>query len=392
LRQVATRLVLFGALAIIVVGCAEPFEVTRQYVPKVKTPPPGDRLLAAMVPTGRQAWFFKLSGKKDLVEAQTKAFHGLLKSLTMKDGEPVWQTPDGWNEQPASGMRRATFVIGTKEEIDKAAEYSGNSADVATLECTVIPLPSIDVIANVNRWRKQIGLTSLLASELEPEKGGTGELNEFDLEDGTTVTWVNLEGNIVGGSGPPFASMAGLGPMQRGMPPNHPVAPNDNANPKGPAPAPAGPAGPPRVVKFRTDSIADMAYEIPTHWEQGPPKQFREKTWNIEANDQACEASISALGAAAGADSGLAANINRWRKQTGLLPLPDSEVKSTLDVIEVDGQKGHFAQIRGPRKTTLGIIVVQGSKAWFLKLTGDIQITANEAESFGKFVQSIRFK
>jgi hypothetical protein len=389
-RRFVIQFALLGVLATLALGCAKPFEVTREKVPKAKTPPPGDRLLAAMVPLGQQAWFFKLSGKKELVEAQADTFHELLKSLTVKDGEPEWKTPDSWKEQPGTGMRKATFVIATGGTLDKVNEYSGNSA-AASLECTVIPLPSINVLANVNRWRKQIGLPNLRADELKPEKGGSGELNEFEMEDGITVTWVNLEGNMIGGSSPPFAGMAGMGPMQGGMPPDHPAAPqppaDDNATQ-----GPVGPAGPPRVLKFVDGSINAMSFKVPTHWKSGPPRQFREKTWNIKERGQECEASISTLGPSAAEGEGLAANINRWRKQAGLPPISSEGINSSLDTIEIDGQPGHLSLIRGPRKTTIGVIVAQGGKTWFLKLTGQVQITASEQEGFAKFLESIKFK
>lgn len=396
----AIRVATILLLATISIGCAEPFEVTRQRAPKAKSPPPGDRLLAAMVPTAKQAWFFKLSGKKELIEAQSDAFHELLKSLTMKDGEPVWKTPKGWTEEPGTGMRKATFVIATGEKSSRAEEYSGNGGVNSKLECTVIPLPSTGVLANVNRWRKQIGLPGLSAEELKPEKGGKGDLNEFALEDGTLVTWVNLEGNIIGGTSPPFADMAGgLGPMQGDMPPGHPdapVPPQQNDNQQGPAPAvtpgpvgPAGPIGPPPTVQFRKDSIDAMSYEIPSHWALGPPRQFREKTWNIVLHGQTAEASISSLAAGA---ADLTANVNRWRGQIDMPASTTDQVKESLDPIKIDGTAGHVAVIRGPKKTTVGAIVVHGDTGWFLKLTGDIQLTAAEEANFRKFLETIRFK
>lgn len=56
-----------------------------------------------------------------------------------------WKLPTGWKEQPASGMRYASFT----------APGTGGTADVSVV---VLPGPAGGDLANVNRWRGQIGL------------------------------------------------------------------------------------------------------------------------------------------------------------------------------------------------------------------------------------------
>jgi hypothetical protein len=59
-----------------------------------------------------------------------------------KDGWGVeWTAPEGWPSKPGDGMRRATYVAGAAE-------------------LTVISLPGEagGPLANVNRWRGQLGL------------------------------------------------------------------------------------------------------------------------------------------------------------------------------------------------------------------------------------------
>jgi hypothetical protein len=66
-------------------------------------------------------------------------------------GKPVSYTvPAGWEDLPASGMRVATLKIGDSE-------------------LTIIPLAAGagDLVANVNRWRGQVGLTPLDPPEIE---------------------------------------------------------------------------------------------------------------------------------------------------------------------------------------------------------------------------------
>lgn len=64
-----------------------------------------------------------------------------------------WTAPAGWKEEPGNGIRLATFT---------PPQDSGKS------EATVVALPGDagGELANVNRWRGQIGLTPLDAGRL----------------------------------------------------------------------------------------------------------------------------------------------------------------------------------------------------------------------------------
>ena len=83
-----------------------------------------------------------------------------------------WSLPKGWSEAPGGGtMRFATFT----------APYAGK------LEATVVvlPGPAGGELANVNRWRGQIGLPPMdetgLAKAREVLKTKAGALNVYDF-------------------------------------------------------------------------------------------------------------------------------------------------------------------------------------------------------------------
>jgi hypothetical protein len=79
----------------------------------------------------------------------------LPESALNQDGDnPAWTVPDGWEAVSGSAMRRASFT----------AQGSGGPVDIA-----VTPFPG-DVgglLANLNRWRGQIGAPALTADSLE---------------------------------------------------------------------------------------------------------------------------------------------------------------------------------------------------------------------------------
>ena len=63
--------------------------------------------------------------------------------------KPAWQKPEGWTEKPASAMRLASFV---------SAEKDGETADISVV---TLGGPAGGALANVNRWRGQIGLAAV---------------------------------------------------------------------------------------------------------------------------------------------------------------------------------------------------------------------------------------
>lgn len=85
----------------------------------------------------------------------------------------VYDTPAGWVEKPASMMRDINFTIGEKGEA----------------ECYVARLPGAGggLLANVNRWRSQMGVGPLSGEEVAalPTKPLFGQQAHFVTVDGT---------------------------------------------------------------------------------------------------------------------------------------------------------------------------------------------------------------
>jgi hypothetical protein len=73
-------------------------------------------------------------------------------------GVPKFEAPKSWRPIPASGLRKAQFAIG--DEAQGAAvtliDFSTNAGPLMT-----------DPLANVNRWRGEVGLASIEESQLD---------------------------------------------------------------------------------------------------------------------------------------------------------------------------------------------------------------------------------
>lgn len=352
-------------------GCGKEDSIVTQKAPVPARPPAKDALLAAIVPVGQKAWFFKMSGPKAAVAAEQNRFRSLVLGLKVEGDTPKWETPSAWEElEGGSSMREATFLIGDKE---------------SRLECTVIPLPTEDdpksdeyTLANVNRWRGQIGLEKLSLEQMTAAIKGDGEVERQELSDGTPVTLVNLSGNLTSG-GPPFAGMAGMGAPQRGTSAGRPAQ-----GPRGPT------VGPPTgETASGSGGIDELNFVVPEGWNRGPLKPLRRISWIIGAGEEKAEAYISTLGAGG---SAVAPNVARWRTQAGLPALSGAELDKTIEKIAIGGEPGVLVELIGEKRAILGAIVVKGDTGWFLKLDGHPTIAEQQKANFRSFIESIEFK
>ena len=142
------------------------------------------RIVTAMMHQPDASWFFKLTGSDAVVAAQKPAFLEFLKSVRLQAptaaAEPPslprspaapqfeWSVPDGWTAVAPGQMQVAKFTV---------PERNGAKAEVAV---SVFPSDTGGTLANVNRWRKQIGLGEVdqagltpLVAELDPSIPGS---------------------------------------------------------------------------------------------------------------------------------------------------------------------------------------------------------------------------
>ena len=125
------------------------------------------RIVTAMVHRSGKSWFYKLTGDAAFVDAQKPAFLEFLKSIHIEEAaatanvaasDPApkmnWQVPSQWKELPPGQMQVAKFAV---PERDHAK---------AEVFVSVFPSDTGGALANVNRWRKQIGLGEVSKEEL----------------------------------------------------------------------------------------------------------------------------------------------------------------------------------------------------------------------------------
>jgi hypothetical protein len=160
-------------------GFGEAVLVDLKGLPQGADPAKDGRILAAIVSGEGNTLFFKIRGNADLVGSQVNDFVKWIASVRPAGAasrlappppanpaasvpEPApekprlqWEVPPGWSPVQASSMRYASFAV---------AGQNGESVDIAI---SVFPGDTGGDLANVNRWRGQIGLEPMEAAALK---------------------------------------------------------------------------------------------------------------------------------------------------------------------------------------------------------------------------------
>jgi hypothetical protein len=233
----------------------------------------------------------------------------------------TWKTPAGWIEVPPSQMRVGSF---------KVAGADGKQADVS-----IVPLPGMAGTdsANVNRWRGQVGLSVVTDDELQkaaenveaggqpaqlydiagtnPAGGGAERiLGVIQHRDG--MAWfykMTGDADLVEQQKPAFVeflkslNFGAAAPTQVEMPAAIPAASGDMGALLSAA-APAASANKPN-------------WQVPAGWQEVAAGQFLVAKFTL-TGDGGATAAVN-VSSSPGDGGGLAANVNRWRGQLGLV-------------------------------------------------------------------------
>ena len=302
--------------------------------------------------------------------------------------------PEGWAALPANAMRPLNLqVAGSPQAECYLSVLSGDGGGL---------------LANVNRWRKQMDLapmdeaelaqlpkTSLLGKDAVTVslqgtfKGMSGDKNEADFVLAGVLA-VSPEGSY-------FLRMTGPADLiEAEMPKFEQVRATLK---EGAAPAAEAAAQPAGTGMSASDDVhgapaSAYAWDVPAGWEQGPAKPMRLATFL--AQDGTCECRLFSLGGAAG---GLDMNLNRWRGQMGQPPLTADEL-AALPRWPVLGKEAVYIEIQGdytgmsgekqPGQTFLGLVCPVDGQTLFVIMVGPQERMMQETANFAAFCKSLR--
>ncbi|MDB6040534.1 MAG: hypothetical protein JWM99_4375 [Verrucomicrobiales bacterium] len=145
-----------------------------------------NRTIGAIANSEGSLWFFKITGDNHLVAQEKPVFQDFLKSITFSPadvanvaaapfakrpmgpidrlpsenpipgaGHAPWKTPNGWIEQPTPSMLLASYSV------------PGKNGGKAEMTVSMFPGDVGGVLANVNRWRRQLGLPPVTENDLQ---------------------------------------------------------------------------------------------------------------------------------------------------------------------------------------------------------------------------------
>ena len=381
--KIGAALVLLGAA---LVGCREAESITTVDVVRSGPKPKAvdvegerkllDHMVAAIVPQGDKAWFFKMMAKGEAIEPLRKSFDEFLATVQLEPGKrPSWKLPAGWSEQPGNENREATLVA-------KAGDH--------TAEVTVMSLPLAEawdeyVERNVTRWLGQLDQPPLPAEKVK-------ELAQEAPIAGGKATVIELVGVM--------QQTPGMGGMPAGHPPigrgaaNSAVTAGAPRTPSTPPPAATAPIGSAPASGGAFTGSREFTFQQPREWKSGPMAPMRKAAFVVEQGGRQAEMTVTSV-AADGPMSDATAQAQRWAGQIGL-KLSDAELKAAATAVKVDGATGQQFELLGPEingaaKGTLAAMVAHGDQMWFFKLSGDRKVVESQREAFAQFLASVKF-
>ena len=301
-----------------------------------KSHPKPERMLGLVLPRGATLWFFKLQGNLEAVAAHEETVREFLKSLTFTaDERPEWNLPAGWRQLPGGNeLRYATLVLDAESKLELTVTKFPARTD--------IPIPE-QVVMNLNRWRGQLSLPPIDDADLDDqsEKLPIGEATGY---------WINIIGR-----------------------------------PQAKSPAMAPPAQARTEAKPERSTESSPKYTKPAEWTEGPQTQFALISLLVVDGDQKATVTVTRSGGTQ------ILNVNRWRGQLGLAPLPEEEL-SPASKVPIGAQTGDLFDLKGDGRSIVGVIVKDQPQSWFIKLAGDPALVERERGRFDDFLKSLQLK
>jgi hypothetical protein len=326
---------------VLTAGCQEQESIRHYVAPKESMPEPARvRMLAVMVPRDKEVWFFKLMGPEKAVREQVDTFDRFVASVHFFGiGSARYDaTLQGWQELPGK-------LLPGNGQIVARWRLEGVGSPLE-LSVTKLGPEAADVRQNVDRWRGQLALPPVTDKEFR-------KLRDNIEVDGVKATRVDL------------IAIRGVAAAQ----------------------PPMG-----RAKKTRLP----FRYTRPDGWEVQPPdvKKGVSRPLVLRVAEGGREAELSAL-SLPGDGGGLLANVVRWRRQLGMGPATEAEVRKDLHTLRVAGVEAPYVDLvgagPGTPQRTLGAVLRHGDATWFFTLKGPADLVGKQQSAFEAFVQSIRF-
>jgi hypothetical protein len=320
-------------------------------------------------------------------------------SSTDSASQITWTAPKGWVEQPATAMRKGSFLI------------AGKNDQKADMSIVTFPGGAGGDLANINRWRGQLQIPAI--EELSSSVASSQKIQnqDFLIVDFVSTTPIQnhstaqrLLGAILHQENQSwFFKMMGDDALVKEQKKNFlaflatvkfgdsvPKMTDVGATQKT---APSEVTASPHEETPNTPK--QLEWKLPKGWVEQPKSPMRLGSFQIPGKDgQKADVSIISLPGVAG---GLSANIMMWRQQFELPTSDENDyTKDTTPlkmdlgeafVLELVSQK---AVLDGKQARMIVVVLPHGDQTWFFKMLGEDTFVASQKKAFLDFVKAVR--
>jgi hypothetical protein len=153
-----------------------------------------------------------------------------------------------------------------------------------------------------------------------------------------------------------------------------------------------------RADEPKKEAKPKPAFKVPKGWEAAELDKGGIATARFRAGEGDKAVTTVLVSVAVNGDSGLAANVNRWRTQLGLKELNEKDALKALEPIKVDGRDGYLFDATGPEvadkvtQRTVAVLVPHAGEAWAVKMGGPAAPVGEQKAAFDEFVKSLHFE
>jgi hypothetical protein len=290
-------------------------------------------------------------------------------------------TPQNWEPQPLSQMRRASFLV------------NGENGAVVDISLVSLGPAAGNVLDNVNRWLEQLGqpliTTEKLAEITQRLTTSIGDVTIVDLVGLPKDADPAKDGRIVAAIAPGststlFFKMRGNADLAEAQKADFIkwVAAICNAQAETKSPQIT-------VTSPRDSGAPQVKWKTPQGWTEVPPSSMRYASFSVSGEDDTkIDISIVTFPGEGGSN---ADNVNRWRRQIGLAALDDKEITSMIVPMNAGSANFSTVDMAGGDSRVIAAWTRRTGRSWFFKMSGPGLLVEREKPKFFDFLRSIEF-
>ena len=306
---------------------------------------------------------------------------GFAGGTTMSQAPVVSAAPPGWEPQPPSQMRQASFLV------------KGDKGAVVDISLVTLGSSASNVLDNVNRWLGQLGQPPVAAEKLgeitQRLTTAIGEVTIVDIAGLPNDTDPARDGRIIAAMagtdrGTLFFKMRGnaaLAEAQKGEFIKWVAAVCNSQSTDKPAETGA--------MQAESSAAPQIKWETPDGWQEVPASSMRYASFNAQGpNGGKVDISIVTFPGEGGSD---ADNVNRWRRQIGLEPLDDKQMKTLISPINAGETEFSTLDMTGGDSRVIAAWTRRDGRSWFFKMSGPGRAVEAQKSKFFDFLRSVNF-